>query len=136
MKKIAGSGSASASRSISQRHGSADPDPDPDSHQNVMDPQHCFLIIWPLSSFTVPLVPCQSCTNEKIMFGLGKRPERREIIYCKRAILCLVFQNIDPPSPSPPGECVLPPTKAWGTQGDGGSIFWKTREIGLPSYSK
>ncbi len=29
-----------------------------------------------------------------------------------------------PPSPSPPGE------------GDGGSIFWKTREIGLPSYSK
>jgi hypothetical protein len=56
MKKIAGSGSASASGSISQRHGSADPDPDPDSHQNVLDPQHCFLIIWPLSSSTVPLV--------------------------------------------------------------------------------
>ncbi len=35
--KIAGSGSGS----ISQRHGSADPDPDP--HQNVTDPQHCFL---------------------------------------------------------------------------------------------
>jgi hypothetical protein len=33
--KIEGSGS------ISQRHGSADPDPDP--HQNVMDPQHCYL---------------------------------------------------------------------------------------------
>jgi hypothetical protein len=34
---------------------------------------------------------------------------RREIIYCKRAILniSLVFQNIDPPSPSPPGECAL-----------------------------
>ncbi len=23
--------------------------------------------------------------------------------------ISLVFQNIDPPSPSPPGECVLPP---------------------------
>jgi hypothetical protein len=26
--------------------------------------------------------------------------------------MSLVFQNIDPPSPSPPGECVLPLTKA------------------------
>jgi hypothetical protein len=33
MTKIAGSGS------ISQRHGSADPD----AHQNVMDPEHCFI---------------------------------------------------------------------------------------------
>jgi hypothetical protein len=55
--------------------------------------------------------------------------------------ISLVFQNIDPPSPSPPGEFVLPPaTKAEGThspggEGDGGSIFWKTREIGLPSYN-
>jgi hypothetical protein len=38
--KIAGSGSEFGSGSISQRHGSADPDP----HQNVMDPQHCFLL--------------------------------------------------------------------------------------------
>jgi hypothetical protein len=37
MAKIAGSESGS----ISQRHGSADPDPYP--HQNVMDPQHCFI---------------------------------------------------------------------------------------------
>jgi hypothetical protein len=33
-----------------------------------------------------------------------------------------------------------PATKAGGThspggEGDGGSIFWKTREIGLPSYN-
>jgi hypothetical protein len=28
----------------SQRHGSADPDPNPNPHQNVMDPQHCFLL--------------------------------------------------------------------------------------------
>jgi hypothetical protein len=34
MMKISGSGS------ISQRHGSADLDPD--SHQNVIDPQHCY----------------------------------------------------------------------------------------------
>jgi hypothetical protein len=27
------------SESINQRHGSADPDP----HQNVMDPQHCWM---------------------------------------------------------------------------------------------
>ncbi len=51
-----------------------------------------------------------------------------------------VFQNIDPPSPSPPGECVLPPTKAGGThspggEGGGGSIFWKTQDIGLAYYS-
>jgi hypothetical protein len=36
MTKIAGSGS------ISQRHGSADPDP----HQNVMDPQHRYGMVW------------------------------------------------------------------------------------------
>jgi hypothetical protein len=40
MTKISGSGSESGSGSISQRHGSADPDPP----QNVMDPQHWFLI--------------------------------------------------------------------------------------------
>jgi hypothetical protein len=73
MKKIAGSGSASGS--ISQRHGSADPDPDPDSHQNVMDPQHCFLIIWPLSSSTVPLVPCQSWQLENHVW-FGKAPRK------------------------------------------------------------
>jgi hypothetical protein len=46
--------------------------------------------------------------------------------------MSLVFQNIDPPPPKGP--------KAGGTQspggeGGGGSIFWKTRDIGLPSYS-
>jgi hypothetical protein len=54
--------------------------------------------------------------------------------------MSLVFQNIDPPPPSPPGECVLPPNKGGGVQnrraerGMGGSIFWKTIDIGLPSY--
>ncbi len=48
-----------------------------------------------------------------------------------------------PPSPSRPGECVPPAFVAGGGQTrraergmGGGSIFWKTREIGLPSYSK
>ncbi len=45
-------------------------------------------------------------------------------------------------TPHPPLRPASPPaTKAGGThspggEGDGGSIFWKTREIGLPSYSK
>jgi hypothetical protein len=52
----------------------------------------------------------------------------------------LVFQNIEPPPPSLPGECVPPPllggrTHSPGGEGGGGSIFWKTRDIGLPSYS-
>ncbi len=68
--------------------------------------------------------------------------ERREIIYCKRAILSLSSSKIlTPPSPSPHGECVFPPNKGGGytrraERGRGGLIFWKTREIGLPSYSK
>jgi hypothetical protein len=45
--------------------------------------------------------------------------------------------------PSPPSECVLPPTPKAGGGGvhtrlavrEGGSIFWKTPEIGLASYS-
>jgi hypothetical protein len=51
-----------------------------------------------------------------------------------------VVQNIDPPPPSPPSECVpsSPRSKAEGTQtlagrrrGWGGLIFWKTPAIGI-----
>jgi hypothetical protein len=48
---------------------------------------------------------------------------------------------LTPLSPSPPGECVPPAfvggggTHSPGGEGGGGSIFWKTRDIGLPSYS-
>ncbi len=60
--------------------------------------------------------------------------------------MSLVFQNIDshpplrPASVSSPPHPPTPPTKAGGThspggEGGGGSIFWKTRDIGLPSYS-
>ncbi len=55
--------------------------------------------------------------------------------------MSLVFQNIDPSPHSPLGECV-PPAFIGGRghtrraeRGVGGSIFWKTRDIGLPSYS-
>jgi hypothetical protein len=62
--------------------------------------------------------------------------------------MSIVFQNIDPPPPSLPGDCVLPPppppppqqrrgvhTRRAERGVGGGSILWKTRDIGLPSYS-
>ncbi len=50
-----------------------------------------------------------------------------------------VFQNIDPPTSSPPGECV--PSRLWcggrthslGGEGVGGSIFWKMPDTALYS---
>jgi hypothetical protein len=46
-----------------------------------------------------------------------------------------VFQNIDPPPPSPPGECVPlccgGRTQSPGGEGGGGSIFWKTQDTAL-----
>ena len=52
--------------------------------------------------------------------------------------MSLVFQNIDPPPPSPPGECVYPRLCCGGThspggEGVGGSIFWKTQDTALYS---
>ncbi len=57
--------------------------------------------------------------------------------------MSLVFQNIDPPHPPlcpasvqcTPRLCCGGRTHSPGGEGDGGSIFWKTRDIGLPSYS-
>jgi hypothetical protein len=52
--------------------------------------------------------------------------------------MSLVFQNIDPQPPSPPGECVplLFGGGGWThSPGGEGSIFWKTKDIGLPSNS-
>jgi hypothetical protein len=51
-----------------------------------------------------------------------------------------VFQNIDLPPPSPPGECV-PLARLWCGgrthslvgEGGGGSIFWKTSDTALYS---
>jgi hypothetical protein len=64
------------------------------------------------------------------------------IFYCKRAILFLSSSKILTPHPPLRPASVYPPPLLWGRtdspggEGDGGSIFWKTREIGLPSYSK
>jgi len=60
--------------------------------------------------------------------------DRREII-----VMAGVFQNIDPPPPSP-RECVPPVFGAGGGhslggEGGGGSIFWKTPAIALASYN-
>ncbi len=57
------------------------------------------------------------------------------IFNCKRAILFLSSSKIlTPHPPLRPASLTSPRNK--GREGDGGSIFWKTREIGLPSYSK
>jgi hypothetical protein len=56
--------------------------------------------------------------------------------------MSLVFQNIDPP-PSLRPVSVYPPPLLGGGGGEdtlagrrgGVSIFWKTKDIGLPSYS-
>jgi hypothetical protein len=47
--------------------------------------------------------------------------------------MSLVFQNIDPHPPLRPVSVYPPPLL--GGEGSGGSIFWKTRDIGLPFYS-
>jgi hypothetical protein len=52
-----------------------------------------------------------------------------------------VFRTIDPPTPSQPSECVLPPHQRLrgkhspGGDGVGGSIVRKTPDIGLGSYN-
>ncbi len=53
-----------------------------------------------------------------------------------------VFQNSDPPPPFHPASVSSPRTKGWGGEytlagrwRGGGSIFWKTPDIGLASYS-
>jgi hypothetical protein len=61
---------------------------------------------------------------------------RREIILWEVNPMSDVFQNIDPPPPSPPGECV---PSAFGGGEDtlagwrGGLIFWKTQGTALYS---
>ncbi len=70
-------------------------------------------------------------------------PPTEYIFYCKRAIQFLSSSKIlTPHPPLRPASLSSPRNKGGGyTQSPGGerdrgSIFWKTREIGLPSYSK
>jgi hypothetical protein len=76
--------------------------------------------------------------NDRNMLGTTEY-----IFYCKRAILFLSSSKIlTPHPPLRPASVFLPPLLrgedrlAGRREGVGGSIFWKTREIGLPSYSK
>jgi hypothetical protein len=53
-----------------------------------------------------------------------------------------LFQNIDPPPPSPPGKCVLPPQQRRGVyytlagrRGCGGQYFGRRQPLGLASYN-
>jgi hypothetical protein len=52
--------------------------------------------------------------------------------------MSLVFQNIDPPSPSPPGECVLPPNTLAGRRGGWGvnilEVESSTRKTSIVQY--
>ncbi len=70
----------------------------------------------------------------------GVPSNHKVLTYVEHRAVPGVFQNIDPPPPSPPCECVLPRTKGGGYTlaglwGNGGSIFRKMPAIGLASYS-
>jgi hypothetical protein len=58
----------------------------------------------------------------------SERRRRREIILLEASPMSGVFQNIDPPTPSPPGECVPPRlwcggrTHSLGEEGVGGGV--------------
>ncbi len=93
-----------------------------------------------------PLPLCVYSVVNRVPSCQTNMPESTEyIFYCKRAILFLSSSKILTPHPPRPLSarrvCPPPVTKAGGThspggEGDGGSIFWKTREIGLSSYSQ
>ncbi len=87
------------------------------------------------------------CTNPAIARRKDRIVEYTKttecIFYCKMAILFLSSSKIlTPPPPLRPASVYPPPLlrgedRLAGRRGGGeGSIFWKTREIGLPSYSK
>jgi len=77
-----------------------------------------------------------------IRFPTADIYDHKVLTYVEYRAVSSVFQNIDPPSPSPVStQRVCPPTapKAWATlspggEGGGGSIFWKTIDIGFASY--
>ncbi len=94
------------------------------------------------SGFTPSPDPVSVNPDPQHWFFLHTISFHRREINCKRAILFLSSSKIlTPPIPlSAWRVCPPPATKAGDThspggEGDGGSIFWTTREIGLPSYN-
>ncbi len=76
----------------------------------------------------------------------GKNCQDHKVLtYVEYRAVSDVFQNIDPPPPSSPSECVLPPPHqrrglhtrraVRGMGAIGGSVFLKTPAIGLASYN-
>ncbi len=84
---------------------------------------------------------CWGKTNNKI-YILEENPVNEQSTYvCRVQSIVWRLPKYWPPSPFPPSECVLLPyqrrrgTHSPGGEGVGGSIFWKTPDIGLASYS-
>jgi hypothetical protein len=74
--------------------------------------------------------PCYSISLLPALISLGERTAHRvHILLYEGNPISLVFQNIDPPSPSPPGECLPPAFVTGGGQtrraerGMGGQYF-------------
>jgi hypothetical protein len=79
-------------------------------------------------------------TSQKTPLTLPFIMSNAQNSYREYRAVSLVFQNIDPPPPSPPGECVLSPQQRRGVcthravRGVGGQYFGR-RDTGLASYS-
>ncbi len=92
----------------------------------------------------INIIKLQLKTTAVLDFSWSLRVLSTEyIFYCKRAILFLSSSKILTPHPPLRPASVYPclccggrADSPGGGEGDGGSIFWKTREIGSPSYSK
>jgi len=91
----------------------------------------------------------QICCAKRVQKNPGQEGRNFAQEYCQpqSTYICRVqscvwlLPKYWPPTPSPPSECVLPPNPKTGGHtlagrwGGGGSIFWKTPDIGLASYS-
>jgi hypothetical protein len=108
----------------------------------------CFSLSWTFT-FLHSLCPCPSFHSSSffcycfLRFFNPLYPLTTEyIFYCKRAILFLSSSKILTPHPPLRPASVYPlpllrgEDRLAGRRGGWGSIFWKTREIGLPSYCK
>ncbi len=99
-------------------------------------------VTWCAQLYSFLKVATENENIRELLIKLRNICNTEYIFYCKRAILFLSSSKIlTPHPPLRPASLSSPRNKGGGTQspggeGDGGSIFWKTREIGLPSYSK